>query len=245
MGHVIMKASVEQQLKIVELAALDQVFDQYANQAKGHADREVVNRLKEKIEQTDFEIVELNASSGDLKKEISKVEVEIEQIRARADKDQQRIDSGANAKEITAMEHEITSLKARQLDVENQEILLLEQLEEIETKVKKLTTQKDSLTGELTIASDKLRRELADLKQKADSANSNRKEIAGQIDEQLMQLYQKIKSEHAGLAAARLINGACSGCNISFSTIEVQDIKANDPELIVQCDNCSCILVRA
>jgi predicted nucleic acid-binding Zn-ribbon protein len=143
------------------------------------------------------------------------------------------------------MEHEITSLKARQLDVENQEILLLEQLEEIETKVKKLTNQKDSLTAELTIASDKLRRELADLKQKADSVNANRKEISGQIDEQLMQRYQKIKSEHAGLAAARLINGACSGCNISFSTIEVQDIKANDPELIVQCDNCSCILVRA
>jgi uncharacterized protein len=240
-----MKASVEQQLKVVELAILDQTFDQYANQAKNHTDREVVNKLKERIEQANFELIALDASAGDLKKEISKVEVEIEQIRARADKDQQRIDSGANAKEITAMEHEITSLKARQLDVENQEILLLEQMEEIESKVKKLNTQKDSLTAELTSASDKLRRELAELKLKADSVNASRKEIAEQIDEELMKRYQKIKSEHAGLAAARLVNGACAGCNISFSPIEVQDIKANDPELIMQCDNCSCILVRA
>jgi predicted nucleic acid-binding Zn-ribbon protein len=240
-----MKASVEQQLKIVELAILDQTFDQYANQAKSHTDREVVNKLKERIEQADFELIALDASSGDLKKEISKVEVEIEQIRARADKDQQRIDSGANAKEITAMEHEIASLKARQLDVENQEILLLEQMEEIENKAKKLNTQKDSLTAELVSASDKLRRELAELKLKADSVNASRKEIAEQIDDELMKRYQKIKSEHPGLAAARLVNGACMGCNISFSPIEVQDIKANDPELIMQCDNCSCILVRA
>ena len=101
------------------------------------------------------------------------------------------------------------------------------------------------MTAELVSASDKLRRELTELKLKADSVNASRKEIAEQIDDELMKRYQKIKSEHAGLAAARLVNGACAGCNISFSPIEVQDIKANDPELIMQCDNCSCILVRA
>ena len=70
-------------------------------------------------------------------------------------------------------------------------------------------------------------------------------ELVVKINSDLIAKYQKILSEHVGLAAARLVDGACTGCNISFSPIEVQEIKANDPELIMNCENCGCILVRA
>jgi uncharacterized protein len=245
MGFDIMKVSIEQQLKIVELAKFDQEFDQYANQAKNHPDREIVKGLKDKAEQIDFEIIENSARAGDLKKEISKVEIEIDQVRSRVEKDQKRLDEGSNAKEVAAMEHEITSLKARQNEIENQELVLLEQMEEFEKKIQQLSLQKTEFESKAKQASEKLTEELAELKSSADQVNQKRKEVASEIDQELMQRYVKIKSEHGGLAAARLIDGACSGCNISFSPIEVQEIKANDPELIMQCDNCSCILVRA
>jgi predicted nucleic acid-binding Zn-ribbon protein len=240
-----MKASVEQQIKLVELAGFDQAFDQYSSQAKNHPDREIVKSLKDNAEQIDFEIIEYTARTGDLKKEITKVEIEIEQVRSRVDKDQIRVDTGSNAKEVAAMEHEITSLKARQNEIENQELVLLEQMEEIETQLKSLSSQKSEIEDKAKQASEKLTTELLALKVAADEVNQKRKELVSQIDSELVEKYQKIKSEHQGIAAARLIEGACSGCNISYSPIELQEIRASDPQLIMQCENCNCILVRS
>lgn len=240
-----MKVSVEQQLLAVELAKLDQEFDQYSNQAKHHPKREVIVKNKDEIEKLESEIVELSARAGDIKKDSSKLEDEIEQVRARAEKDQSRIDSGSNSKEITAMEHEIESLKNRQNDLENQELVLLEQIEELDKKRNAFEQQKSKFTTFLEQATVELKTDLTALKLKADQVNQDRQVLATKIEAELMQKYQKIRSERPGLAAARLVNGACAGCNISFSPIEVQEIKANDLELIMLCDNCSCILVRA
>ena len=240
-----MKASVEQQLLAVELAKLDQEFNQYSSQAKYHPKREVIVKITDEIEKLESEIIALTAQAGDIKKDSSKLEDEIEQVRARAEKDQSRIDSASNAKEITAMEHEIESLKNRQNDLENQELVLLEQIEGLDKKRNAFEQQKLKFTVELEQATGELKADLNALKLKADQVNQDRQVLAIKIEAELMQKYQKIRSEHQGLAAARLLNSACSGCNISFSPIEVQEIKSNDVELIMLCDNCSCILVRA
>lgn len=240
-----MKATLEQQLLAVELAKLDQEFDQHSNQAKHHPKREIIVKINEGIEKLQFEIIDLAARTGDIKKDSSKLENEIEQVRARAEKDKSRIEAGANAKEITAMGHEIESLKNRQNDLENQELVLLEQIEELDRKRNAFEQQKSKLVSELAAATAELKADLAALKIKADHVNQDRQVLADKLEAELMQRYQKSRAEHPGLGAARLVNSACSGCNISFSPIEVQEIKSNDVELIMLCDNCSCILVRA
>ncbi|MFM1864969.1 MAG: Chromosome partition protein Smc [Actinomycetota bacterium] len=239
-----MKVDVEQQLNLVELAKLDQELITLTTRAKNHPAREEISSANEEIEKIHFEIAQLVARESDLKKEAGKLEIEIEQVKSRAQKDQARIDNASNAKELTAMEHEVESLKTRQNELEDQEIILLEEIEALQKEQTTWQENKEKLKQEVDKKTDNLKAELAELKNKADEVNKNRQELVAKISSEILEKYQNIMSEHVGLAAARLIDGACTGCNISFSPIEVKEIKSNDPELILTCENCGCILVR-
>lgn len=240
-----MKIQVEEQLNLVELAKFDQELITLTMRAKNHPVREEISRANEELEKIHFELAQLVARESDIKKEAGKLEIEIEQVKNRAQKDQARIDSASNAKEITAMEHEVESLKNRQNELEDQEITLLEEIEALQKEQTAWQENKEKLKQEVDKKTESLKAELAELRNQADKINKNRQELAAKISSELIEKYQKILSEHVGLAAARLIDGACSGCNISFSPIEVNEIKSNDPELIMTCENCGCILVRA
>lgn len=239
-----MKFALEQQLKLVELAKLDQEFIQLTNRAKHHPVREEISKLKAEVEKIHFEIAQIQARENDIQKEAGKLELEIEQVKNRAAKDKARIDTASNSKEITAMEHEVESLKNRQNDLENQEIIFLEEIESLQKEQATWQIKKDELAKELDEKTEELKLELVALKNEAEQVNKKSKELIAQIDEKLIEKYKKIPSEHTGLAAARLVDGACTGCNISFSPIEVQEIKGKDQELIITCDSCGCILVR-
>lgn len=240
-----MKFDVEQQLNLVALAALDQELSQLTNRAKNHPVREEIAKFNDELEKIQFEITQINAKESDIQKEAKKLELEIEQVQNRLIKDKARIDSVSNAKELAAMEHEVQSLQSRQNELENQEIVMLEEIESLQTEQAKWQNEKDKLSKLIEEKTQVLKAALADLKNEAERVNKDKQDLVVKINSDLLAKYQKILSEHVGLAAARLVDGACTGCNISFSPIEVQEIKANDPELIMNCENCGCILVRA
>lgn len=240
-----MKFDVEQQLNLVALAALDQELSQLTNRAKNHPVREEIAKFNDELEKIQFEITQINAKESDIQKEAKKLELEIEQVQNRLIKDKARIDSVSNAKELAAMEHEVQSLQSRQNELENQEIVMLEEIESLQTEQAKWQNEIDKLSKLIEEKTQVLKAALADLKNEAERVNKDKQDLVVKINSDLMAKYQKILSEHVGLAAARLVDGACTGCNISFSPIEVQEIKANDPELIMNCENCGCILVRA
>lgn len=240
-----MKFDVEQQLNLVALAALDLELSLLTNRAKNHPVREEITKFNDELEKIQFEITQINAKESDIQKEAKKLELEIEQVQNRLIKDKARIDSVSNAKELAAMEHEVQSLQSRQNELENQEIVMLEEIESLQTEQAKWQSEKDKLSKLIEEKTQVLKAALADLKNEAEQVNKDKQDLVVKINSDLLAKYQKILSEHVGLAAARLVDGACTGCNISFSPIEVQEIKANDPELIMNCENCGCILVRA
>lgn len=240
-----MKASIAEQLVLIDVALLDSELNKIQNQAKNHPKRDEILQLKNEAEQNRFENTALDTSISDLQKEANKFENEIDLIKTRIAKDKSRIDQATNAKELAATEHEIEALNARQFELENQELQLLEQIEEKQKRKESFNNRTTILESEIEALSRELKTELYDLKAQAESSHQKRIELVKKISEVLLEKYKKIQIEHSGLAAARLENGSCAGCNIRFSPIEVQEMKAQDPELILTCENCGCILVRA
>ena len=81
----------------------------------------------------------------DLTVEQAKVDADVEQVKARRERDQQRIDQGliSNPKDIQRMQQEMVSLERRITSLEDDEIEVMERLEEAQRTL-------DALTGQLT-----------------------------------------------------------------------------------------------
>jgi predicted nucleic acid-binding Zn-ribbon protein len=81
--------------------------------------------------------------------------------------------------------------------------------------------------------------------------NSERSEKQRQVDEmrsgldsELLKLYDKIKSDHAGVGAAQLNGKTCNGCRIEISATDLATINSALDDELIRCDECRRILVR-
>ena len=68
----------------------------------------------------------------DLDRDIARFEKDIEQVRARKDRDQTRLDAGGALREIEGLQHELATLNRRQSELEDAELELMEQRETAE-----------------------------------------------------------------------------------------------------------------
>jgi len=73
---------------------------------------------------------------------------------------------------------------------------------------------------------------------------TKRSEAAAGLPPDLTSLYERLRAQHGGVAAAPLIGGRCNGCYLALPATEVDRIKREPPDALVTCDQCGRILVR-
>jgi len=65
-----------------------------------------------------------------------------------------------------------------------------------------------------------------------------------QLELELYDLYEKVRSSANGIGAALLIGNKCDGCHLEINAIERERIKGLDAEEVLRCEECRRILVR-
>lgn len=143
-----------------------------------------------------------------------------------------------NPKELSSLQHEVTTMKARSDQLEDKALEIIDQVEAAEQSVAATTSEYRKLEEEwhhqqkqLAIEIEQLKTSLADLKQK-------RQQLAGQIDSPTIALYEKIRQQK-GQAVAKVEQGICRACRISLSASALQKARSGQP---VQCGTCGRIL---
>ena len=82
----------------------------------------------------------------DIQGELTKAEADVQLVRDRAARDRARLDAGTGtAKDLQALQHELTSLARRQSELEDLEIEVMERAEALETRVGELETKQQAL----------------------------------------------------------------------------------------------------
>ena len=105
---------------------------------------------------------------------------------------------------------------------------LMERRETAQASRDAAAAERDGLAGtaaEVTARRDAALSEIAD---QAAAAEKKRAEAAAQEPADLLAFYDKLRAQHAGVGAAALRQGRCEGCRLSFSTSDLNAIRAAD-----------------
>lgn len=181
--------------------------------------------------------------NDEVAREQSRLEGEIELIDNKSTREEQRMMSGkvANPKELSALQAEIESLKRRRSGVEDQLLDVMVQREGSEATVDKLQRESEQATAEAEKLTAAVARLSGDIDTELSEHEATRQELATTIPEDLMTLYEKIRSTKHGVGAAALSAGTCSGCHTKLPAIEAERIRKERG--LQRCDNCRRILV--
>lgn len=238
-------APVADQLRLLEVQALDTRTAQLAHQRAGHPAHARVTELSARLADVEAAVVTSRTAVGDLRRELAKAEADVQQVRTRAERDQARLASAAvSAKDAQALTSELEALARRQADLEEIELEIMERLEAHETALADLTSARDDVLEQQQQAAADLDRALADLDAQAAQVAQERVGRVAGLDEGLVALYDKLRGQLGGLGVAALRGRRCEGCRLELNPTDVQRITQSAPEQVVRCEECGRILVR-
>ncbi|MEU3313447.1 C4-type zinc ribbon domain-containing protein [Streptomyces sp. NPDC006662] len=241
-----MNAEPADQIRLLDIQALDirlSQLDHKRNSLPEHA--EVDSLTKDLSQQRDL-LVAAQTQASDAAREQTKAEQDVDQVRQRAARDQQRLESGAgvSARDLANLQSEVASLAKRQADLEDVVLEVMERLEGAQERVTTITERVSALEAKLADATARRDAATGELDAEAAKIAKDREVVVASMPADLMALYEKIRVKQGGVGAARLYQRRCEGCRLELDMAEVNEIKAAARDQVVRHDNCGRILVR-
>ncbi|POM22814.1 putative zinc ribbon domain protein [Actinomadura rubteroloni] len=241
-----MKAAPDAQKRLIDLQELDGSLDRLAHRRRTLPELAEIERLEARRTELRDAIVAAETEIGDLDREQRKAEQDVDQVRVRAERDQKRLDSGqiTSAKDLSGLQTEIESLHRRQSDLEEVVLEIMERREAADGRVAALRAEREKAEEELT----GLQTRRDEAQQKIDAeielTTAARKGVAGDVPDDLLALYVKLRGQFGGVGAAVLHRGSCQGCRLALNTVDLNRIRAAAPDEVIRCEECRRILVR-
>ncbi|HOF63894.1 MAG TPA: C4-type zinc ribbon domain-containing protein, partial [Dermatophilaceae bacterium] len=193
----------------------------------------------------DRELALARTAVTDVQREVAKAEADVQQVRDRAARNQQRLDVGTGtAKDLQALQHELVSLARRQSELEDLEIEVMERAEELEHQLAALVSRRETLDAEIAEVSARRDVAMAGFDAEAQQVSADRATVAPSVAEALLALYAKIRATSGGIGAAELRQRRCGGCRLELNQLDLSSIRAAAADDVVRCEECRWILVR-
>ena len=240
-----MKASKEQQAKLLELHSALTAFDQLNHKAKTLPIAKELDLVRTAVPVAENELVARKTAVSDLQILVKRADADVEQVRLRIERDSALVDGGSlSAKDLVNMQHELETLKRRQVTLEDEELEVMAQVEAAQKQVDEQVLVLNELQEKFKTLSD----EHAAIMSEINSEKSEKEIVANQIREsiepELLKFFDKIRLDHSGIGAAALTGKTCGGCRIEISATDLAVINSAAEDEVIRCDECRRILIR-
>ncbi|MET7523098.1 zinc ribbon domain-containing protein [Streptomyces sp. NPDC005248] len=241
-----MNAAPADQIRLLDVQALDVRLSQLAHKRKSLPEHAEIESLTADLAQLRDLLVASQTEESDTAREQTKAEQDVDLVRQRAVRDQQRLDSGAvtSPKDLESLQREIASLAKRQGDLEDVVLEVMERRESAQERVTEFTARVSAVQAKVDDATARRDTATQALDDEAATATKERELVAGSVPADLLKLYDRLRAQSGGVGAARLYQRRCEGCRLELNITEVNDVKAAAPDTVLRCENCHRILVR-
>ena len=238
-----MKASPDAQRRLLDLQAVDTALAQLAHRRRSLPEIAEIAAIARELSALEDERARAQVAVDDLDRDIARYEKDIEQVRARKDRDQARLDAGGALREIEGLQHEMATLNRRQGELEDAELELMEQRETAEQALAAVQEQLTAARARRD-AAEKIRDDtFAEIDKERDFKTQSRAPLAADLPADLVTLYDKIRTD-TGLGAALVRSGRCGGCRIELYGADLARVKSAPADEVVRCEECRRIMVR-
>jgi uncharacterized protein len=228
------------------LQALDAALDRLAHRRATLPELATIDSLAIRLREVRDALVVAQTADADLAREQAKAENDVDQVRQRAERDQQRLDAGSvsSPRELENLQSEIASLGKRRSDLEDVVLDVMERREVAQSEMAAHATEREKLEGESADAAARRDQQFAEIDSEVAATSAARAAIVPDISAELLALYEKIRASSGGVGAAALHRGRCEGCHLALNPGDLGHMRDAAPDVVLRCEECRRILVR-
>lgn len=232
---------------LLQLQDLDLHADRLAHQIEHHPIRVEQRGAEARRASLAKRRAEIEADATPHRKRQAELEGEIAAIDARVVTIDQRMRSSASGsfRDQAAMSTEVGSLAKRKGELEDEELAAMEALEPVDLELEALAADDQVLNDEIAERGDALSIAVGELEVTLKELRAKRPALVAEVPAGLLEEYERLRARLGGIGAAHVVRGACSGCNLSLSSTELDHLRHAPSGSISHCEQCGRILVAA
>lgn len=232
------------QRTLLELAEIDRAADAARHRRATLPELKVIADGAGRIDELNGRLVLAQTEVGDLDRAARKLDDEIDAVRARADRDRQRLASGGvPAKELESLQREIESLARRQATLEDDALEMMERRESADSAMAAVQGELDAAMDEANRAVGSRDDAFADIDDELGTLTGRREAASAGLPDDLLALYERIRAS-GKVAAGPLQGSQCGACRMVVDNVALAEMRAAPPDAVQRCPECGAILVR-
>jgi predicted nucleic acid-binding Zn-ribbon protein len=237
-------ADTATQLRLLELQAHDTALSQLAHRRRTLPELTAIAAAAQQAADLHNEVVDAQTRQSDVAAEQRRLESDVDTVRARAVRDEARLQAGGlPSRELESLQHEIATLARRQSTLEDELLDVMERAEEADTALADASRKHETVTAEQQQLEQTRDAIWAEIDAAIAERTPQREAIAAELPADLLALYEKARAQ-GGTGAALLRQRRCEACHIELSGSELSAVRNAEPDTVMRCENCRAILVR-
>ena len=239
-----MKAPHPQQLVLLELQKLDQKESALRHRRQDHPAHETVRELAGRLADLQRAAVTQGAVISDCEREVARIEDEIQRVKARRDRQNERIEKNqVPLRDINSMQHEIAQMDSRIARLEEEQLAAEERTESARAAREQMNAEAQAIEADIEATKARFLEEVAQLDDELRGVIAQRRERAGQIDPELLDEYESARSKNGALAVIEVRDGNPMGF-AELSPMELERIRLTPADELYFAEETGQIVVR-
>jgi predicted nucleic acid-binding Zn-ribbon protein len=226
--------------QMLELQRLDQTTTALRAELEG-----MPKRLREADAKLTGERAALVAANEALAQALAqrkKLELDVHQWKDRAKKYREQSSSVKTNEAYKALQQEITTAEGEVSKAEDRVLEQMMAIEEAERRVKRLKAELQEFEQSIAAEKKEIAEQFAEKKKSWEAATAERRGIAKKIQDDLLELYERIAKKRPGSALAQVREGQCKACGLRALPHTIQQLESDTDEELLRCESCGRIL---
>lgn len=226
---------------LLDVQTLDLAIDRLLEKRQSLPELEVYKTVHSGLQELE---ANRDASATILKQlelELDKSDGELEILEAKLKEHETRLFAGGmSARETEFMRLEVQGLRGQREAMEEKVLQMLEDIDPNRDGVKALETEIETAESEKMELEASIKEQWNKIDAELARKEERKKEAVGPIDDDLMELYEKLRRIKEGVAVASYDHNVCGGCHMTLSPAEQEEAFSSD---LPRCVHCRRILV--
>lgn len=232
--------------QILQIQALDLSIAQLRHRRENHPAKAKMAEIDAQLAEHDAAVAVIDEERRELTKQQKRLEDEVATVTAkRTDIDNKLYGGEVTAsKELLALQDEAASLLARQTAMEDDDLVIMEQVEEVDSRLGVLAEARTAIEKERAEHELLFNTAVSEIEAEVTTIEAERATSSGTANAELLASYETLRGQFDGVAVARLVGSSCDGCHMQLSAVAVDQIGKMPEDAVVTCEECGRLLVR-
>lgn len=231
--------------ELLALQDIDSEIDALVHRRRHLPERARVDEDVTLLEAMRHQAVECRVELDELTQKRVRAESELALTDARRGAIAKRLYSAqtTSTRDLQAMQAETGSLDLRASSLEDEVLGLLEAADAVSGRLGELDRGIASVGESLLGAAEELNRAETDIDGRIAGLRARREAAKAAISASLLGRYEQLRARLGGVAVARVVGRRCSGCHLTLSAMELEQVRRSGDGDVYTCEQCSRMLV--